>query len=150
MERKKARSVLFLPNFSENLEGDREVKRASSELMMPELACGLFEALPVIVFPGAAGNLAPTLPSPPGGRGGSAISSRALVGCSFILGRGAARTIERMHEVIPHTAAGLAALPFPVAPLMLWLISWGGGLPSSLFQQPLGSLGWGQMRGGFM
>ena len=51
-----------------------------------------------------------------------------------------------MHEVIPHTAAGLAALPFPVAPLMLWLISWGGGLPSCLFQQPLGSRGWGQMR----
>lgn len=41
--------MLFLPNFSENLEGDWEAKRASSELMMPELACGLFEALPVIV-----------------------------------------------------------------------------------------------------
>ena len=72
VERKKARSVLFLSNFSENLEGDREVKRASSELMMPALACGLFEALPVIVFPGAAGNLAPPAsphPPPPGGLG---------------------------------------------------------------------------------
>ena len=88
VERKKARSVLFLSNFSENLEGDREVKRASSELMMPELACGLFEALPVIVFPGAAGNLAPPASPPPPPPGGSAISSRALVGCSFILGRG--------------------------------------------------------------
>lgn len=46
------------------------------------------------------------------------------------------QAVERMHEVIPNTATGLAALPFAVAPLMLWLISWGGGLPSCLFQQP--------------
>lgn len=66
VERK--RSVLFLPNFSENLEGDREVKRASSELLMLELAFGLFEALPVIVSwsswePGSRP------PLPPGGLG---------------------------------------------------------------------------------
>ena len=103
--------MLFLPNFSENLEGDREVKRASSELMMPELACGLFEALPVIVFPGAAGNLAPPPPSPRAWWG-SAISSRPLIGCSFI-----PPAMERMHEVILHTAAGLAAFPLPGRPL---------------------------------
>lgn len=34
--------------------------------------------------------------------------------------------MERKHEVILHGDKGLAALPFPVTLLMLWLISWGG------------------------
>lgn len=104
--------MLFLPNFSENLEGDWEAKRASSELMMPELACGLFEALPVIVSwsswePGSR-------PPPPSPRawGGSAISSGPLIGCCSI-----PPAMERMHEVILHTFAGLAAFPLPGRPL---------------------------------